>query len=524
MIDLSKEQKAKVRDLVAGGATPRLVAKKFSSRLPDLRKAAHAYAKSLGPIITGRIEAEDAPERHGEATFLFTAAQNNTHIHRPFWTNLRAFAAHIGAEIHVSKFAYDTNVRMTEHKPGTAKPQKSIWYPPEIADYVSDRRIKIAPDLLWVGKMNVLPTASRPLSSLESMPGPGSGIFPHPKHQLESLPRMLGEPPRFNYTTGAVTQINYIQRKAGQKAEFHHIYGALLVEVDAAGRWWARHINANADGSFQDLDRFVSGGKVRTGRRIEAVVFGDIHYDEIDDENMVACWGSNGVVERLHPRRQVLHDILNMGRRSHHDRDDPVRMFELWRDRREDVETEIEALAAFLRSRADSDGGEIVVVDSNHDRALHRWLKETTPKQDLANAQYWIKLNGAVYGAMAEHDDHFHLLEYAARDAGCPKRVRFLREDESYLIDGVEHGLHGDRGPNGSRGSMSGFLKMGRKMSVGHSHSAQILDGVFVAGTSSKLRLSYNTGPSSWSHSHILQYPSSKRTILTVRDGHPWRP
>ena len=100
--------------------------------------------------------------------------------------------------------------------------------------------------------------------------------------------------------------------------------------------------------------------------------------------------------------------------------------------------------------------------------------------------------------------------------------MRFLREDESYVIHDVEHGLHGDRGPNGARGTVLGLLKMGGKISMGHVHSAQILDGVFVAGTSSKIRLDYTRGPTSWSHSHIVQYPNGKRAIITVRDGKAW--
>ena len=518
---LTKAQKEKARALYEGGANTKQVCSRFSSK-GSVRREIRAYLRELRSAVQGKISVAPVRERRGGGRYLLTCAQNNTHIHKPFWTNLQAFAAHIGAQILVSRFSYDTNARMTEHKPGTARPQKIQWYPPEIQDYVSDENMQLAPDLLWAGKMNVLPTAARPLSSLESYVGAGSGIFPHAKHAVDSLPRVHTDPPRFNYTTGAVTQINYIQRKAGQKAEFHHIYGAALVEVEEDGRWWVRHINASSDGSFQDLDRFVAGGRVHTGRRVEAVVYGDLHYDEVDDANMRACWGADGVVDRLHPKQQVFHDVLNMGRRSHHDRDNPSRLFELWRDGKEDVEGEVEMLALFLRTRAEDDGGQVVVVDSNHDRALTRWLKETTPKSDLPNAQYWLALNTAHYQALAEDDRDFHLLEFACRKAGCPDRVRFLREDETYTILDIEHGMHGDRGANGARGSITGFLRMGRRISVGHSHTAQVLDGVFVAGTSSRIKMSYNVGPTGWSHSHIILYPNGKRTLLTTRDGRPW--
>ena len=154
---------------------------------------------------------------------------------------------------------------------------------------------------------------------------------------------------------------------------------------------------------------------------------------------------------------------------------------------------------------------------------MHRWLDESIPSTDPVNARVWLDLNSARYDALDRREDRFHLIEYACRKAGCPKRVEFLREDDSFVIDGVEHGLHGDRGANGARGSVLPLVKMGRKISIGHVHSAQIIDGVYVAGTSSRLRLDYTYGPTSWSHSHIVQYPNGKRAIITVRDGKPWR-
>jgi hypothetical protein len=43
-----------------------------------------------------------------------------------------------------------------------------------------------------------------------------------------------------------------------------------------------------------------------------------------------------------------------------------------------------------------------------------------------------------------------------------------------------------------------------------------------VAGTSSKLDVGYNTGPSSWTHSHIVTYENGKRAVITLYAG-SWR-
>jgi hypothetical protein len=85
--------------------------------------------------------------------------------------------------------------------------------------------------------------------------------------------------------------------------------------------------------------------------------------------------------------------------------------------------------------------------------------------------------------------------------------------------EGIECGSHGDLGINGSRGSINAFQKAGTRYNIGHSHSANIKDGVCQSGTSGKTDKGYNRGITSWSHSLITTYPNGKRTIITIKNG-----
>ena len=121
------------------------------------------------------------------------------------------------------------------------------------------------------------------------------------------------------------------------------------------------------------------------------------------------------------------------------------------------------------------------------------------------------------------------VFEQAVREKlpAAAQAVRFLREDDSWVIcaeqgGGDECGLHGHRGPNGSRGSPRSFRQLGVRANTAHTHSAGIVDGIYTAGVSGVLDMGYNAGPSSWSHSHIITYPSGKRAIVTQR-GSRWR-
>ena len=405
-----------------------------------------------------------------------------------------------------------------------------VAYAPEIAPYVRDVPVQLAPGLRWCGEHNIIPTATIPLSGLAGYGQDGSIVVPHPRIAMHSLPRMgKRAEPRFSYTTGAVTAINYIPRKAGQKAAFAHCFGALIVEVDHEGRWWARQIQADGEGALCDLNLWVHDGIVTEAPplapdNVEAIVWGDVHVEVMDESARDAAWGPGGVADKLRPRVQVLHDVLDFRRRNHNDRHSPIGNFVKWAKDRECVAEEIEECAEFVYGVAQDNKGPVVVVDSNHDRALTRWLDETDYRQDPANALFYLKTQLARYEAAARGLP-FHALEHACKPYRLSGTdVTFLRQDDSYTLKGIECGMHGDRGVDGRRGSPVAYADMESKVVVGHSHSASIRDGVFTVGTMSKLRLGYTRGPSTWSHTFCIIYRTGERALVTIqrreRHGH----
>jgi hypothetical protein len=191
---------------------------------------------------------------------------------------------------------------------------------------------------------------------------------------------------------------------------------------------------------------------------------------------------------------------------------------------RDSVEGEMESVAKFIIDDADREFCEMVVVDSNHDNALSKWLREADYRTDPANALFFLTCQKRQYEAIAEQDGWFHLIEWVLRDKRVPDSIRFLREDESFIICGSEHGgiecgMHGHLGPNGARGTPWNLAKIGRKANTGHTHSAGIRDGLYTAGTCSVMDMGYNSGPSSWSHTLVLTYPNGKRALVTMWHG-----
>ena len=107
-------------------------------------------------------------------------------------------------------------------------------------------------------------------------------------------------------------------------------------------------------------------------------------------------------------------------------------------------------------------------------------------------------------------------------DAAGYRNITALTSGESLNIAGIECGMHGDIGPQGARGSIKNLRRIGSKIFIGHSHSPGISEGAYQVGTSSRLRLEYNVGPSGWLHCHGVVHADGKRQLIFIVEG-KWR-
>ncbi|SRR6266568_2500258 len=483
------------------------------------------------------------PKKGQIKRYILTSAQNNTYVHDGVLANLEALAKHYSAEIIVGSYTYNQNNygKLSVKRGKDKDAQKQLWYDSKIENYIKDNRIQLADGLVWCGEYNALPTNVNPLAGLEAYTGRKSSIFPHAKLAMRSIPTMQGEGVKLNYTTGTVTQRNYIQKREGVIAEFHHIYGALLVEVNSDGNWWVRQLNQDeGTGTLQDLNVLVKAGEVvSTVERVEAITHGDLH-GTFADPDVVKT--SLNMVDDLQPKYQFLHDVMEGAAVNPHQRKYQTahEKFHTWLRGYHKLDNELIDTAKLLEAY-DRPFAQTVIVDANHDDVwLKRWLREYDYRKDPPNTEVFLKLQTYLYNQIRNGvtDEQSRarkanpkmvrdigVLEYAFREvAGYKAPAKFLLADESFkTCDGkIENGMHGHFGPNGRFGTPENLSKMARKANTAHTHSTGIWNGLYVAGTSSKLRWDYAKGPSAWSHSHVVTYPNGKRSIITIYAG-KWR-
>lgn len=469
-------------------------------------------------------------DRPAGRRFIFSGAQNDTPVDQPFWRNLKAYAEAIGAELIIGPWTYETNW-------WDENSTSSRNYDAALEPHLCFGQLEIGENFVFCGEMNMLPTASRPLSDLTTYSRGRWAVFPHARLQLVSVPAADPAEQAFQImTTGAVTRPRVIPRKAGIKSIFHHVLGATLVEFDDDGDIFCRQINATEEGDFQDLDALVENGLVTFGHGVEAITAADVHLAKMNSGNFLSTFGldpvsgitrSGSLLETLRPDYLLLHDIHDHESRNHHHKDDVSHNFEMAVRGRDNVLEEVRKSANFLAAL--NDQTTVVVVESNHDLALERYIREGRYRMDGANLVFGLELDLAYHRSRAtqaaaleagEKPDSFSLLEWTIRQiAGTTVRdVRWVHDGKSFVLNGIQLGFHGFRGTNGAKGTVTGFARLGQKITIGDKHSPSILDGVYGAGVM-QIEHGYNKGPSGWAVTHVVQYANGKRTLVTLQNG-----
>lgn len=477
-----------------------------------------------GSLTPKEIVGLEFPKLGKIKTYILTSVQNNTKIHKKFFENLVAYTNYLNAELFISTFTYSHNNNGEfSVKRGTSKKQDTLWWPKEVEPYISDDRIQVAKDLVWCGDFNILPTHNDPVSALDSFNGMNSNIFPHVKMRQKAIASQKGEPVKRNITTGTISQLNYVQRKAGMKAEFDHVFGALIVTVDSNGEWNHRQIIGDSnDGSFYDLTTFVADGSVNENVDMSesVIVHGDIHafhYDLYGDfHNRIKSF-----TKKINPKYQVLHDVLDFRSRNSHDEFKYFENFKKFQSGFDNVEDEIDYTADVVSAFDEMIDGETLIAYSNHDDQIYRWLNGYNGdfRRDHLNAIYYLELMRKTLISIRDMEENFSIFEYAIRDKHIyyKEKVKFMGEDDTFKVHGIEIAKHGHLGASGSRGSLNQFANYGIKCVVGHYHKGEINKGAYSVGVLGNLEMGYNKGYSCWTHTSCLIYPNGKRTLIDFK-------
>lgn len=434
--------------------------------------------------------------------YFVTTAVAGQSLHDPFFHSIKTYCEKNKAEL----------VILPMHGVRARHEQ----YPEELKEYAHHMvshytfNSKICAFDIMLKPQDIIPLTGLPRLGQKS----NSIIVASPKQQMKVVPVSTNSTPHILQSTGSITcPDSYTYTRRGVLGRQDHVLGGVVIEIPDDGTFLHRQVRIDSLGGFYDLDSYYLKEKQGLGARAEAMVVGDIHAGFVDPTARKA-WFELGKTVRT--KRIFLHDLMDGCSISHHHENDlmakvsrPANVATL--------EAELETVGKELQLwQQHFPDAEIIVVASNHDEHLNRYLKEGRFVKDHANVLLALELGRYYFSGLNPIE------EYLKLKMGITG-IRWLKRDEDYRVEGIQCGLHGDKGANGGKGGVHSIeLSFGRAM-VGHAHTPQIFRDTWVVGTTSYLQRDYTIGyASSWLHTSGLIYPGGQRTLITSINGR-WR-
>lgn len=369
---------------------------------------------------------------------------------------------------------------------------------------------------LFISSIKINAKAIDPITGLGRLgQRAGSFIFSSPKQRLKMVPTSNTKLSHALMSTGAITKPDYnVNKYFNERTSFiaknDHVIGAIIVEIEDNQYFHFRQIQADKDGSFIDVG--IKYNKEIISYGTECIVLGDLHSGETDPEVKKI---TIEMIKELKPNVLVIHDLLNSYSISHHDINKSISLSIKAKENKLSLENELSNVAKDLNELTEL-VNEVVIVKSNHDEHLDRYLQEGRFINDPYN--YKISLQLAL--AMTERENPIKWSMENIFKIKNKEKIKWLERDHDYKIAGVQLAAHSDKGSNGSKGSIQNMEMSYSNCIIGHSHTCQILRNVWSVGTSTYLKLNYNKdSASSWTHTHCLLNNNGSRQLINIIDG-----
>ena len=450
--------------------------------------------------------------------FVITAYSNGSIVNRDFYNNLKLYCRKNDALLIIMPIAGSKH-NMLKLPDGS----NVYWNIDDILKkesfLVEDVRLNTN---LLLSSIKLNTKQINPLTGLHRL-GQRNGCFVYgsPKQFLETVATSNYKIPSVLLTTGVLNSPDYLgslykMNRTDKLAESDHTLGALVVELVDDKYFFVRHLQGGKNNELYDLDKVYNKSVHKTS--IDAIIFGDIHGDEIDQ----TCFTTmKEEIKLLKPKQIFLHDFFNGTSVNHHIKDKLLERTVIADNKQDSLQHEVVICAKQLKELLKTDPViKIVIVKSNHDEFLIRYLDQGRYLTDYGNKSYAIKLVDAYLQAHGDDDP----LKIAVNNCGIltdkeKSRIVWLKRDKDYIIHGIECGAHGDLGSNGTKGSPNSLERAYCNLVCGHGHTPMIMRGYWRVGVNCSLRQRYTRGPSGWAHADVIIHKNGTRQMIIKING-----
>lgn len=332
-----------------------------------------------------------------------------------------------------------------------------------------------------------------------------STIVASTKQCMEMVPSINKGKTHLIYLTGTCSKTIYNKNITGTINANNNKIGGLIIEIENDRIFYIRNIEW-INGYFVDLNKAYYKNRIEN-IYAEALVAGDFHLS--GDEDPKALDLLEREMSLIKAKRLIIHDFCSHNTINHHEQDNWIKMAKLtskFHSLQDEHKYTANIFNHFARNLKNV---EFIVVKSNHDRWLHKYLgNRTLWIKDNCNAFYAHTLCGYALQGL----DPF---EATMRNYLNPNlKIKFLQNGETYRVADTELSLHGDIGNNGGPATLRSIELSSGKCIIGHSHQPRVGFYGMQVGTNTKMDLGYNSGGSSWHNGNVSLYPDGHKQML----------
>lgn len=446
-----------------------------------------------------------------DTIYLPWGGEGSAPLNENLYASLKNYSREMGADFQIFPMAGKCQREDVLHE--------SVSGLPELVEDWADSYRKLNENITR-SDIRVPPQNVDPATGKTNMPNryQATLIYPHSKQRLAPVGTFQSWT-RFLATTGCITLPNYNWRNdRGNQATRDHVQGALFVDVVSPTQYNMRFLTAKKNGSFVDLARKFDRKLKPKKMVVEALIPGDIHLGVHDKKLLDATYGQ---IDYFKPKRLVLHDFFGGDSISHHEIEDWIERARRFTLNPKSLSLEEELQKGYLElqrlSNAIGKKGEVLVVHSNHDDFLKKYIQNGEWQKDPWN----VKFVGQVISSLPGKDDYLH--NALALFGKLPSNVHFLRLKNKINVQGNNLSIHGHIGKNGARGgnAKSKEANFGKGI-YGHTHAPEMYRDVQVVGTMAPDQ-PYTEGSSSSSMgANVVLYENGEKQIILMPNAR-WR-
>ena len=353
-----------------------------------------------------------------------------------------------------------------------------------------------------------------PLHGLEHLCRHATTIVSSVKQDMKMVPNNLHKVSNAIMGTGSITEISfsndaYMSQRLNKLAEEDFVSGCIVVEIQDSHVFHFRQIQMDKDGGICDLgERFTPEGSVYFLQN-NGMVLGDLHIGEHSEKILNI---EKEMIEALEIKDIVVHDCFSGFSINPHERNEIVLQARKSEEGKISLKDEANLVSNILDELCEAINGKCIIVDSNHNDFLSRYISSGQYAFDKVNLRYSLDI---VKNMIDKEDDiplRFmieELTEFKSKD-----NVVWLKHDDEYKIHQTEVSIHGSRGASGSKGNLQQFRKAYVNSVSGHSHSPQIFRGNYCVGTSTDEFIGYNKGLSNWVPNVCLIFETGTKQLI----------